>query len=112
MRSIRSMSRVGFGVSNDSLSGNRLRNSFFDVRLLPTSSFFHKVRGIRSDTSLRNRLMLGRASPFGPHQILPSRSRARNFSSEIRQKRPGGGAKVLPLGPTIVYCPLEYGLLA
>ena len=48
-------------------------------------------------------LMLGRALPFGPHHIRPSLSSSRSFSSEIRQKRPGGGENSLPVAPTIEY---------
>jgi len=37
--------------------------------------------------------MLGRASPFGPHQTRPSASSSRRRSSETRQNLPGGGEK-------------------
>ncbi len=56
--------------------------------------------------------MLGRASSEPPHQMRPSASNSQNFSSEMRQYRPGGGLNVRPVGPSIVYSPFEYGLLA
>ena len=45
-------------------------------RLSGTSSFFQSVLGVRSATSDKKRLMLGRASLFGPHHTLPSASKS------------------------------------
>lgn len=50
---MRSRSFSGFGVSKDGSPGNNARISFFDVRLLPTSSLVHSVRTTRSETSER-----------------------------------------------------------
>jgi hypothetical protein len=109
---MRSMSRTGFGVSKGSESGNNALSSFFELRLLPTSSFLQRVLGVKSATSERYLLMLGLASRLGPHQILLSFSSSLNLSSLILQNLPGGGLKSLPVGPLMTNKPLEYGLFA